>query len=157
MVDFYKKFLEDERNIDDINTFIKNYIEKNNNLVTMSENVRTYKRITGMDINKPIYTSKYLKSKFDDFLDSNYEQQRIELESDPKKLWGGPCENKKKISDDSIKCLIALVLDFPTFSAKTYANYLNSPFGPNCDEKNHIHERTVQRYLKNLDIIVKKC
>lgn len=33
----------------------------------MSENIRTYKRITGMDIKKPIYTSKYLKSKIDDF------------------------------------------------------------------------------------------
>ncbi|KAK8876420.1 hypothetical protein M9Y10_006627 [Tritrichomonas musculus] len=72
-------------------------------------------------------------------------------------MWGGFRENKQKISYDSIECLIVLVLDFPTMSAKSYANYLNSQFGPKHTKGKYIHTKNVQSYLKNLDFSVKNC
>ena len=68
-------------------------------------------------------------------------------------MWGGFRENKQKISYDSIECLIVLVLDFPTMSAKSYANYLNSQFGPKHTKGKYIHTKNVQSYLKNHDQI----
>lgn len=155
--DFYKKFIEDEKNIDDINKFITNYVEKNNKLGSMSENVKLYKRIKKMKEHEPVYKPKYLRNKIDEFIKMDYEKQKILLEQESESNWGGSRDSVQKISDDSIRCLIALVLDFPTMSAKCFANYMNSSFGPNYEKKNHIHTRTVQRYLKSLDFTVKNC
>ena len=47
------------------------------------------------------------------------------------------------MTDDTIKCIITLIIDFPTLSANSIAMYLNSPLGPNND--NPVSERTVQK------------
>lgn len=66
---------------------------------------------------------------------------------------GGFRKDNVKVSDETIKCMITLVLDFPNLSARAIAAYINSPFGTNF--RRPINHRTVQRYMKNLDFTVK--
>ena len=154
--DFIRNFLERPKNVDNIDAFINDYFNKNNDLITMHENVRKYKEITNMKLDTAVYSIKTLKNKIRTFMNLTKEEQEQFLTStSDNKPWGGTRASLKKISDESLECLIALVLDFPTMSAKAYANYLNSSFGPNSDDRNHVHERTIQRYLKNLDFTVK--
>ena len=70
---------------------------------------------------------------------------------------GGLRKSLQKISDDTILCMIVLILDFPTLSAESIATYLNSKYGPNYQYSKKVSKRTVQRYLKHLKFGVKKA
>ena len=120
-------------------------MEKNNKLDSMSENVKLYKRIKKMKEDEPVYKPRYLRNKIDEFINMGYYKQKILLEQESENNWGGSRDVVQKISDDSISCLIALVLDFPTMSA----NYMNSSFGPN-------HEKKKSYSYKNCSKIFKK-
>lgn len=43
----------------------------------------------------------------------------------------------RKIKDNTNKCLITLVLDFPTHLSENYAAYINYPFEPNVNNQEH--------------------
>lgn len=66
---------------------------------------------------------------------------------------GGRRKENTKVSKRTLKCLIALILDFPTIPPNSYATYINSQFGPNYED--NISERTIQRYLSSLDFKLK--
>lgn len=70
---------------------------------------------------------------------------------------GGYREKVQKVSNETLLCIIVLILDFPTLSAESIANYCNSKYGPNYGYQNHITGRTVQRYLSFLQFNVKKA
>ena len=55
-----------------------------------------------------------------------------------------------KVTKDTILCLITLLLDFPFWTSKLYAAYINSEKGPNSNENDHITARTVRYYIKML-------
>ena len=67
---------------------------------------------------------------------------------------GGFRKDNVKVSDDTIKCMVTLAVDFPNLSTNAITAYINSPFGTNFESP--LNPRTVQRYLKNLDFSVKK-
>lgn len=70
-----------------------------------------------------------------------------------KSTWGG--KRYQKLTDDTLLCLICLVLDFPNFSARAFTRFMNSEYGPNF--MNNIKERTVQDALHSLNFTVKKA
>lgn len=136
--------------------FVESYIRINNDPETMYENVKLYKKIKKMNIHKSIYSKKTLLNKISNFVKLSKEKQEKLLTSDvmDEHQTGFRIENQK-VTNETIKCLITLVLDFPTLSAVSYAAYLNSPFGTN--EDNPISPRTVSRYLKALNFSVNKA
>lgn len=102
-----------------------------------------------MKEHEPVYKPKYLRNKIDEFIKMDYEKQKILLEQESESNWGGSRDSVQKISDDSIRCLIALVLDFPTMSAKCFANYMNSSFGPNYVKKSYSYKNCSKIFKKS--------
>lgn len=69
-------------------------------------------------------------------------------------IGGGKRPNISVVIDDTLDCLLSLVLDFPTMSAANNTEYLNSNYGPNHD--NPISLRTVYTCLTMMKLTVKK-
>lgn len=69
--------------------------------------------------------------------------------------WGGPREEVNVVTNDTLDCLLSLVLDFPTMSAYHYMCYLNSKYGQNY--KTNISLRTVYTCLDKLNLTLKKA
>lgn len=69
--------------------------------------------------------------------------------------WGGERPDVSVVTDDTLDCLLSLVLDFPTMSASQYTCYMNSKYGPHSENK--ISVRTVYSCLKMLNLTVKKA
>ena len=120
----------------------------------MFENVKIYKTLKKLKPQEPIFTRKTLQNKISKFSQLSEANKRKVLEETEIKKSGFRIENQK-VTDETLKCLITLVLDFPTLSAESYAAYLNSAFGTN--EINSISSRTVSRYLKALNFTVNKA
>lgn len=69
--------------------------------------------------------------------------------------WGGPREEVNVVTNDTLDCLLSLVLDFPTMSAYHCMCYLYSKYGPNY--KTNISLRTGYTCLDKLNLTVKKA
>ena len=84
-------------------------------------------------------------------------EKRLYLENGPTLKNGGQRESVQKVSDETLQCMIVLILDFPNLSANSIAKYLNSKYGPNYQYAKKVLKRTVQRYLRYLRFNVKKA
>lgn len=91
------------------------------------------------------------------FEKSGEEKKKEFLENGPLFSKGGQRETIQKVTNDTLLCIIVLVLDFPTLSAESIAKYLNSRYGPNFQYEKNVSARTVQRYLKCLKFSIKKA
>lgn len=69
--------------------------------------------------------------------------------------WGGKRPNISVVTENTIDCILSLVLDFPTMSAAKYTEYLNSKFGKK--HNNQISLRTVYTFLTMMKLTVKKA
>ena len=58
-----------------------------------------------------------------------------------------------KVTVDTLKCLIATILDYPDANDKERAEYINK-YGPNSSPEMHISESTVNRVLNELNFTV---
>ncbi len=134
--------------------FIDDYIKMNNNPALILSNVKLYKQLKHIPLNKPMYSKKVLENKISIFRKYTDAKKKKILESDEYNYGGFRIENQK-VTDDTIKCLITLVLDFPTLSSENYTAYINSPLGPN--EKDQITPRTVSHYLHALRFTVNRA
>lgn len=67
---------------------------------------------------------------------------------------GGFRKENVKVTDETIKCLVTLIIDFPNLSARAITSYINSPFGTNYE--NPLDHRTIQRYMNNLEFTFKQ-
>ena len=145
-----------------IKSFVKNFISVNNVEIPPNIHVRAYKKLLESDnksikrkLNKPFIGLSTLQNKITWFNELSSDEQRTYLNNVfVKKHRGGKRDENTKVTDDTLKCLITLALDFPTMSSESYSIYINSRFGPN--HANKISERTVQRYLSFLDFKLKK-
>ena len=96
----------------------------------MTHEIKKYKQINNIDMKKSILSFSCLKRKTKEFDDISLLEKDDYLINGPfpyKK--GGSREGSIKVTDDTIKCIITLIIDFPTLSANSIAMYLNSPLG----------------------------
>lgn len=134
--------------------FIQQYNYINSSNLTAPKCVKAYRRIKGIPYKNPIYSEKTLYKKIKRFK-SKSKAVQMEFLNKNYSNWGGLRENVRKVNDETIMCLITLVLDFPTLSTSTYRTYLNSKYGPNY--KKNISIRTIERYLKYFRFNVKRA
>lgn len=141
-------------NDDDFKNFIQKYNSLNCDQLKASPCVKAYRQIHNIPDDSPIYKDDTIYKKINRFKNLSKESQ-IEFLNKDYSNWGGSRTNVRKVTDETIICLITLCLDFPTLSTSTYVTYLNSKYGPNY--KNNITLRTVERYLKYFDFNVKRA
>ena len=83
------------------------------------------------------------------------EQEEILSQAKIYNEWGGERPDVSIVTDQTLDCLLSLVLDFPTMSCSQYTCYLNSKYGPHFEKK--ISVRTVYSCLLMLNLTVKKA
>ena len=128
--EFIQAYASNPQNKANKTKFINNYIEKNTNELTMTHEIKKYKQINNIDMKKSILSFSSLQRKTKEFDDKSLLEKEDYLRNGPfpyKK--GGSREGSIKVTDDTIKCIITLIIDFPTLSANSIAMYLNSPLG----------------------------
>lgn len=182
--EFLKEYSKNGHNFKSKKGFIKDYINRNTNDESeKSSNVKKYEKIIEAEkkrqekktprkkrkndedkIQREIRTKKTsfiyglstLEGKINWFESCDKDERAEIMNSDDLfDKWGGSRDDVKKISDDTLDCLLSLVLDFPTMSASNYMKYLNSKYGPNFQNK--ISLRTVYTCLEMLNLTVKKA
>ena len=159
-----------------IKPFVKDFIEANNVEHPPNIHVRAYRKLkekkrskkTKTDTeeeeetekgNEPkkawcgVSTLQNLITTFNNNYSAEEQQEYLNYNNEHNKR-GGKRDEITKVTKETLKCLITLVLDFPTLSSFSYMTYINSQFGPNYT--NNISERTVQRYLSSLNFKLKK-
>lgn len=156
--DLILDFIANPINKNNISEFVRNYIQKNSNEETATSLVKQYKTLKKQPYSKPVYKFSTLRNHCAKYLSLSIQDKVTYLNAinNPKK-WGGRRYECFKVTQDTLRCLITLVLDFPTMSPESFAAYINSPFGPNSAKEKHITGRTVQRYLRYLKFTCKKC
>lgn len=152
--DIAREYIREKGSELKIKDFIQKYNSKNNNPITASPCIKLFRRLKGIPYEKSIYTQKTFEKKIKRFKKLSPEAKVMFMDSNNRN-WGGIRENIRKMTDETILCLITLMLDFPTLSTTTYLTYLNSKYGPNY--KNNITLRTVERYLKYIGFNVKRA
>ncbi len=135
-------------------SFFDDYNYRNSFSMTMPSCVKTYREIKNIPNDIPIYTNKTISKKIRWFEKMNEDAKEIFLNQDFSN-WGGSRQILQKVNDETLLCLITLVLDFPTLSTTSYVTYLNSKYGPNY--MNNISLRTVERYLNIIGFKVKRA
>lgn len=156
--DFMLSFLSDSSNKKNISAFVKRYLELNSNKETACSLIKKYKKLKNQPYTEPVHAFSTLRNYCSNYLKLTTEDQVTFLcaANTPKK-WGGRRNECLKVTKETIRCLITLILDFPTMTPDSIATYINSPFGPNNELEKNISGRTVQRYLKYLHFTCKKC
>ena len=153
--DIYTTFARNPNNENNIEAFAKNYLRETNVIETTPSNVIIYKMHKGIPINQNVMPLKTLQNKLYEFKSSSIKKKREKLEYHPELAsHGGFRKENIKVTDETIKCLLTLMIDFPNLSARAITAYINSPFGTNFE--NPVDHRTIQRYMKSLDFTVKR-
>lgn len=179
--EFLKNYEQNIKHFDNTNDFIDNYITLNTDDVTKSPLVKEYETIIEKEnerkLNKKerkkrkdqteeihekrvkrttfLYGKSTLFEKIQWYKSLDLEEQENFLrDGNLYEEWGGDHLKVNIVNDDTVDCLLALSLDFPTMSVSNYMNYLNSKYGPNY--RNKIALSTVYSVLKNIHFTLKK-
>ena len=154
--EMYRNFLSDPDNTINIKKFVHDYLRLTNDPDKIPELVKMYKNHKGIDEDKNFMSEKAIRNKLYKFKSMTREDQRKILRRRPEDAkHGGFRKDNIKVTDETIKCIITLLIDFPNLSSRAIIAYINSPFGTNY--KKPLDDRTVQRYMKNLNFTVKKA
>ena len=153
--DIYRKLLSNPVNKNNIKQFILDYLADSNDPETTPSLILAYKNHKKIPVDKDVFNVKTLQNKITQFLakDDKHKNKILQYKVENAK-YGGFRKDNVKVSDDTIKCMVTLAVDFPNLSTNAITAYINSPFGTNFESP--LNPRTVQRYLKNLDFSVKK-
>lgn len=152
--DILRSFNRNPQYINDIDSFINMYNDNNSVSDNMTPCVKQLKKVRGISDDQPIYTKKTFMKKLNKFKKLTSGAQTSFLNANLSN-WGGSRDILRKVTDQTLLCLITLILDFPTLSTSSYVTYLNSKYGPNY--KKNITLRTVERYLNILGFSVKRA
>lgn len=137
----------------DDNVIIKMYINLNCNQQTITENVRLFKELHKKNIEDEFIKIETLKKKVNEFKELTFAEKCNFFNCEQNNYkWGGSRGNFK-ITNDTIRCLMALMIDFPSMSTISYTSYINSKYGPN--ENNKVQVATIRKYVRNLDYSIK--
>lgn len=153
--DFYQSYADNPSNKKNVKAFVERYLLKNSTSKASSL-IAAYRAHKGLNDGEPLFNPKTLRNKLHKFNSKDSNGQKKYLEYNPSNEKHG-CAREKglKVTDETIKCMITLLIDFPTLSANAITEYLNSPFGTNYNKP--LHRRTVQRYLRKLDFSFKSA
>ena len=71
------------------------------------------------------------------WFESSIESKRKEILNSAKIYdeWGGERTDVSVVTNETLDCLLSLVLDFPTMNASQYTCYLNSKYEPHYEKK----------------------
>lgn len=138
----------------DTNSFYDDMNVINSDPKKMPECVKAYRKARNIPNDKPIYTKKTIMKKIRTYEKLSPEAKELYLNKELGN-WGGLREILRKVNEETLRCLITLVLDFPTLSTTSYTTYLNSKYGPNYS--NNISVRTVERYLNSIGFKIKRA
>ena len=135
--------------VDDDNVIIQIYINYNCNPETISPNVRLFKQFHNKSIEDAFIHFEVFKKKVNEFKELTFAEKInfLQCENNSYK-WGGR-RGECKITNNTIICLIALMVDFPLMSSISYTSYINSIYGPNVNNK--VKVATIRKYVRNLE------
>ena len=155
--DMFTLYLDHEANDNPILSepeFVAHFIEINCNNDTILENVRKYKSLHKIKITDPFIDSELLRKKLSKFNTiHSYAEKKNCIQCYTADInWGG-YRKKPIISSDTIKCLISLMIDFPSMSSISYTSYINSKYGSN--HINNLAIKTIQKYVNKLYYTIK--
>lgn len=128
--------------------FVSYFISINCNYKTMFNHVRMFKELHGLEETDVFMSEKTLYDSIDNFDKLTFKEKEDYLANsirDP--IWGGK-RSEYKITEMTVKCLIALMIDFPGMSAVSYTCYINSVYGTNL--QNPVQVSTIQKYVREL-------
>lgn len=128
--------------------FVHKFLEINSNVQTMSNNFKLYNQLHQTQ-STHIFSSKLLLKKLKNYELLHFDEKEKRFSNFERV--SKRCENKSlsvKITADTIKCLITLMIDFPSMSAVSYAHFINSIYGPN--HNNPVNANSIQKYVREI-------